>query len=46
VGDNDLVWLMARAMERKDNTRDFVREESIEFGMKYGCNEGVVNLAF
>lgn len=27
---------MAGEMERKDNTRDFVRDKSIEFGIKYG----------
>lgn len=35
MGDNDLEWLMAGEMERKDNTRDFVRDGTIEFGIQY-----------
>ena len=35
MGDNDPEWLMAGEMERKDNTRDFVRGESVEFDIKY-----------
>lgn len=34
MGDNDLEWLMAGEIERKDNTSDFVRDEAIEFGVK------------